>query len=174
MKCANCHKDLWFSRRHCPFCKTDLIPPPRPRSVTVIGGILLLLSVPMIFHSLSIDHSDPKWIELRESSEINYYVFLVTPWIALASGIGSIQGYPWGRWLFIAWYGPGITIMALNNPSQQSLVNALVFGCVVYCLLSRPANLYFNGVSKAREPRAPEPAEPPSPPELPPATITEP
>jgi len=166
LTCPKCGKDLWFMRDFCPFCKSTIPVPARPRSVTVISLIFIVLGVVML---ISLVSKGADWFHQGADKNSVYYVltYLRTwagPILAILCGVSMLRGLNWGRWLLILWCGNNILNSVLSTHRGQLLVSlsTLLLFAIVFLLLFRPAaNAFFtrasDAPSKPENPPAPEP-----------------
>src|SRR5262245_52576375 len=143
LTCPKCGKDLWFMRDFCPFCKSTIPVPPRPRSVTVISWIFIVLGVAMLI-SLVSNRAD--WFHQRSDTHSVYYVLSYLriwtgPILAILCGVSMLRGLNWGRWLLILWCGNNILNMVLSTHRGQGLatLSTVLLFAIVFLLLFRPA-----------------------------------
>lgn len=120
----------------------------RPRSVTVISWILIVLGV-LGFVSTIAMQNDATALELMGKSPIpipvqialNYLGLVVT----IVSGAVMLKGWNWGRLLYIGWSAVSFMIGIITSPVKWALIPGLVIFLVLAFFLFRPkANEYFS------------------------------
>jgi hypothetical protein len=97
MNCPNCAKNLWFLRTFCPFCKTSIDAPARPKSVTVVCGAMIAISCVALLASLSRTSLIPSWSRHPVWRSL-FYVGLA---VIFLSGASALFGHNWARWLLL-------------------------------------------------------------------------
>src|SRR6266404_324411 len=104
MNCPNCGKSLWFVRNFCPFCKTHIVAPPRPRSVAaicwlalVVGGLALL--------AIIASNAQGHLAGYRSRHPLLHAWFCAGPVVAILCGAFMLRGADWARWLLVLWFG---------------------------------------------------------------------
>ncbi|MGD0900091.1 MAG: hypothetical protein ABR915_19830 [Thermoguttaceae bacterium] len=119
----------------------------RPISITVIAWILI---VGAALHLLTspVNLSDPKVQELMAKGLLPFpvqcsilYLGLA---VALASGIGMLEGRNWARWLYVIWRAIEAIIVLATSPTKLMMIPGIVLFLVEVFFLFRPvANRYF-------------------------------
>jgi hypothetical protein len=145
MKCPVCRRTLWFIRTSCPFCKASIIAPPRPRSVTIISWIAIVLGGLTLFSLMLISKSDVARFTLQHP--FAFLRFCAGPLLALPSGVAMLRGMNWGRWVLVLWLGYNAAMrLVFGSPrlTPLNLLNPLVFGTVVYFLFRPGATAFFR------------------------------
>ena len=151
MKCPSCGKSLWFVRTFCPFCKTTISAPARPRPVTIIswfaivfGGVVFLVS---LFLAKSPD-GQRVISDYRSQHPFLYARILAGPLVALACGTFMLRGANWARWLFALLFGYNVISNIAYSSSRSlgpDLLGGLIFGAAVYHLFRPAATAFFRG-----------------------------
>jgi len=149
MKCPNCGKSLWFARTFCPFCQTAIAAPARPRSVTVIGWLSLVLGL-LVLAALFPKSPDAQRNMAQYGSQ---HPFLFArlwagPVIALVCGVFMLRGHNWARWLYVVSFGYNV----IDNMAHSSLrrlalasIPGLLIGAAAYYLFRPAATGFFRG-----------------------------
>src|SRR5258706_8165991 len=107
MKCPSCGKSLWFVRTFCPFCKTTIAAPERPRSVTVVSWISLVFGCLVFLTGLlpKSPEAQRHIAEYRSQHPFLYARLWAGPVLAMICGMSMLRGFNWARWLFVLWFG---------------------------------------------------------------------
>ena len=155
MKCPHCGKSLWFLRSFCPFCKTNITAPPRPKSVTVVGRVFLILSCGAL---LMLAFSPPEEREflarLRSNHPLQWVGRFIVPAVSLLSAGCVLLGHNWARWVLTANLGFNFLFSAAFLANLQNLVHSpltiimgklLAFLVVGYYLFRPQARAFFSG-----------------------------
>ena len=129
----------------------------RPTSVTVVAWYLIISAV-FTLYALASSNSDPLVQEImaRNLLSIQFqqsmiFIGFVT---TLMSGVASLQGYHWGRVLFVVWNLLSLAIGLVGAPMKWMVIPSLaIVAFLAYFLLSAKANAFFK-------PAAGEPAQP--------------
>ncbi len=147
MKCPNCGKSLWLLRDFCVFCKTKLAAPPRPRSVTVISWLGIVLGVGQAYF-LWLAAGSEVMANARAQHPIMSYLSYAYPAVRIICGIAMLRGVNWARWTFVVVLGyaqvNGLISGALNF-SRVQLTGPLLFAIFVYYLFRPAAKAFFVG-----------------------------
>ena len=105
MNCPNCAKSLWFIRTFCPFCKTRIAAPPRPRSVTNISWVALVFGGVVLLVLLTKASGAERYMaDFRSHHPFLYAHMWAGPIVSMVCGIGMLRGFNWARWLFALWF----------------------------------------------------------------------
>lgn len=120
----------------------------RPRSVTVISWILIVLGV-LGFVSTIAMQNDPTALELMGKSPISIPVQIALNYLGLVvtivSGAVMLKGWNWGRLLYVGWSAISFMIGVITSPVKWALIPGLVIFLVLAFFLFRPkANEYFS------------------------------
>lgn len=148
MKCPNCGKSLWFLRDFCVFCKSKLVSPPRPTSVTVIGWLAVVIGFGQMWvlylarHMLNYAEHPP-----------SFFIGFINPGLIVVSGLFLMRGMNWARWVLVI-------ILAYNQISQilkqrPNFIAVIILAAFGYFLFRPAANAFFSGsatVSRALPP----------------------
>lgn len=140
MICPNCGKSLWFLRDFCVFCKSKLVAPPRPRSVTVIGWLAIIMGTGQMIvlyigrHALATHY--------RENGAAMFSAAFLAALI-LISGLVLLRGMNWARWLLVLVLGCSEIWSVLAHKGR--VTGLLLLGVFVYYLFRPAANEFFSG-----------------------------
>ena len=144
MKCPNCGKSLWFVRHFCPFCKTQFLAPPRPKSVTVISCLAIVSGIAQAFVVLS-----PAARELMAGmSIVNRFLTFASIALLAIAGVVMLRGFNWARWTFVVTVAYNQLSKLFSGHWNASSVNVLGLLLVVtacYYLFHPVANAFFSG-----------------------------
>jgi hypothetical protein len=144
MKCPSCGKSLWFVRAFCPFCKIPIVAPLRPKSVTVISWMALVIGGIALLAIMS-PNAQRNFAEYRSQHTFLYVWFCAGPVVAVICGAFMLRGVNWARWLLVLWFGYNVIGNVVRSPLKlliPSLAGGSVF-VVAVCLLFRPAATAF-------------------------------
>jgi len=120
----------------------------RPKSVTIISWVLLVMSVISIF-STSLTYNNPEVVEIMSLSTIpitlQYIMITLGLTITIISAIGMLNCKNWARFLYVGWSMIGFIISLLTSPMIAMLIpGIIVFMIITFFLFSSKANIYFN------------------------------
>ena len=120
----------------------------RPKSVTIISWVLLVMSVISIF-STSLTYNNPEVVEIMSLSTIpitlQYIMITLGLTITIISAIGMLNCKNWARFLYVGWSMIGFVISLLTSPVIAMLIpGIIVFMIITFFLFSSKANIYFN------------------------------
>jgi hypothetical protein len=124
----------------------------RPRSVTVIGWILIVMGGVSGIQT-TVGLSDPKTKELMSRFLmpifISYTVSYLGLFVSLLCGIGMLKARNWARFLYVIWGAISLVITYVNwgtLPGKIVLLPPLMFFLVITLSLFNPkVNEYFTG-----------------------------
>jgi hypothetical protein len=161
MKCPNCGKSLWFLRSFCPFCKTKIAAAPRPKSVTVVGWVVLVSSFISLFAGVVfLGPEERRYLaQFRAHHPFQWAVSHASPVITILCSIGVLLGHNLARCVLLAAIGwnilrgvaTGSTLHPPNDVSSLPLLacQALFILVVGYYLFRPQAKPFFLGQCKA-------------------------
>jgi hypothetical protein len=116
----------------------------RPLSVTIIGWLFI------VFGSIALVAGLLPRIDITVAQRI---VELKTHWyvhasriLMILSGVFTLYGFNWGRWLLVAWLGGHVIISLLHSPFEM-LVHTLFLAILLFFLFRPSASAYFRGGS---------------------------
>ena len=120
----------------------------RPKSVTIISWILLVMGVISIL-STSLTYDNPQVLEIMRLSVIpitlQYIITALGLSITIISAIGMLKNKNWARFLYVGWSVIGFIIALLTSPMTAMLIpGVIVFMIITFFLFSTKANNYFN------------------------------
>ena len=120
----------------------------RPKSVTIIAWILIVVGVNSVFTCLA-SLNNPMVKELMSKSPfsipLQYAMMCVELAVGVVSGIGMLKGQGWARLLYVIWRSIGFLIGIVTSPMKVALIPGLIFFAIVVFFLYRPAsNQYFS------------------------------
>jgi len=146
MKCPNCNKSLWLVRNYCPFCKSNITAPARPRAVTVLCGFFIALGG-LIYLSLLLGSGVQADFVAPESRGIYQNIILYAlPGLYLVLGGCSLLGHNWARWVLAVWLGANAVATVVIGADLKTLIgSALAFIAVAYYLFRPQARPFFEG-----------------------------
>jgi hypothetical protein len=108
----------------------------RPRSVTVIGWLFIVMgSVALLYHLSDFNAQHPFDIGLL-------WVCFVRV-VAVAAGALVLRGFNWARWLLVLWMAYHIVLSAFHAPIELAM-HVLLFGMIGYFLFRPEASAYFR------------------------------
>jgi hypothetical protein len=150
MKCPRCGKSLWLVRTFCPFCKTPIEAPPRPKSVTVISWITLVFGgIALLVSLLPKDPEVQRDLAQYSTQHPFLYAWLrAGPVMAVICGAFMLRGANWARWLLGLWFGYNVISNVVSSPLRLLAPRLLVgclFGAAVYLLFRPAATAFFRG-----------------------------
>jgi hypothetical protein len=118
----------------------------RPLSVTIIGWLFI------VFGSIALIAGLLPRIDITVAQRI---AELKTHWyvhasriLMILSGVFTLYGFNWARWLLVAWLGGHVIISFLHSPFEV-LVHALFLAILLFFLFRPPASAYFRGKSES-------------------------
>lgn len=122
----------------------------RPKSVTVIGWILIVIAIMSAISTL-MTMKDPMVIDLMSRSPIpipvQYVMIALGVVVTFVGGVAIIQGYNWGRMLYVIWSILGFCITFATSPMKAAAVPGVVVFFVIAFFLFRPkANDFFRSI----------------------------
>lgn len=120
----------------------------RPISLSIIAWFLIVTAVISVVSGI-FTLNNPAALEVLAKNPMplpmQYGMMFVGLVVTLASGIGILKGYNWGRFLYLGWGVLGLIISALTSPMKMTLIPGLLFLVVISFLLFRPkATLFFT------------------------------
>jgi hypothetical protein len=150
MLCPNCGKSLWFVRSFCPFCKTGILAPRRPKSITIISWLAIVAGGGSALVLLS-----PAAREvMAATSTLAHLLTFASIGLQTLSGLVMLRGFNWGRWAFIVTNGYNqLSRLAAGhwNPSPVVIVGLLLVATACYYLFRPAANAFFSGAASPAE-----------------------
>lgn len=147
MICPNCRKSLWFVRDHCPFCKNQLVAPPRPTSVTVISWLAIVSGLGSAFVVLSPAARDV----MAKTSMLTHLLTFASIGLQTISGAVMLRGFNWARWAFVMTvaYNQLSKIFAVHwIPSPANILGPVLVATAYYYLFRPAANAYFSEAAR--------------------------
>jgi hypothetical protein len=150
MKCPSCGKSLWFVRELCPFCKRAIPAPPRPRSVTVISWVFILIGGIALLTSMlpKLPGGEQQAAEFKAQHPFLHAFLFFELILAVVCGAGMLRGWNWARWVLVLFFGYNIIGNLIRGP-LLSLFPGLLFGLGVFLLFRPQASAFFRGSSTA-------------------------
>ena len=130
----------------------------RPTSMTVIGVLLIILSLLGLVVIFAMG-SNPAMVKAAEQMHVS--MAFLQAWsvlgaiINLACAYGILKGLPWSRVLYLAWGVIGLVVSFYTSPNKVSVVLGLVILVVICAFLwTNTANDWFQarGLMLKREP----------------------
>ena len=120
----------------------------RPTSVTIVGWILIIMSVFSLVGA-TLSFNSPMTRELMSLSAVPIPVQYVLAYVGLLltmlSGIMILKGRNWGRWLYVGWTLFGSLFGLLTSPMKTAMIPGIVIFLIFTFILFRPrANAYFG------------------------------
>jgi len=157
MRCPNCGRSLWFVRTFCPFCKTKIIAPARPKSVTVVGWMFIVLGCGLLFYIMALlpPNEQEYLAQLRSRHPVQAIFFYASPVLSLLGAAFVLLGQNWARWLLVGYLGLNVAVSvsfgpALHSPNGSvrflTISRGLVFVIVGYFLFRPQTKSFFLGV----------------------------
>lgn len=125
----------------------------RPKSVTVICWILIVMGGLSIIPVLTGQMNNPKAMELMSQSPLPLPVQYAMIYLGLAvtfvSGIAMLKGKNWARLLYVGWSIIGFIIGIATSPAKVMMLPGIVIFAILAFFLFRPkANAYFAGTAE--------------------------
>lgn len=134
----------------------------RPTPVTVIGWLLIVLSVmsAMGYLSLVLQQNDPQVQEALKASklpvQVTYGMWVAGIAVLFACGYAMLGGKNWARLLYVGWTGLGMCVSLFTAPSKLMLLPGVaVFAVITYFLYRRDANAFFSAEAISLSPVTP-------------------
>jgi hypothetical protein len=153
MKCPNCKKSLWFVRSFCPFCKTNIHAPPRPKSVTVLCWFFMVMSCATPLLLLVSPEFRTEVLRAGSRTLLQYIFPLVLPMLYLVLGGCTLVGHNWARWVLVVLLGVNAVRTAASCPDLKTVfVTVLLFVVAAYYLFRPLARPYFRGEASIATP----------------------
>ena len=130
----------------------------RPLSLTIIGWIIIVLSLFAIY-GVVVAGSNP--VMTQALSQMHMSVPLYQAWgtvgviVSLACAYGILKGLPWSRVLYLVWGIIGLVVGFFISPVKATLVLSIIILVVVCAFLwTNAANDWFSarGLMLKREP----------------------
>jgi len=145
MKCPNCHKSLWFVRSFCPFCKTDINAPPRPKAVTVVSWFFIVMSCMISLPLLVNPESRAELLRPGARSPWQLLFVLALPVVYLVLGGCTLVGHNWARWVLVVWLGVNaVGAIAVGTDLKTLCGSGLLFIATAYYLFRPQARAFFQ------------------------------
>jgi hypothetical protein len=146
MKCPNCNKSLWFVRHFCPFCKTHINAPPRPKSVTVLCGFFIVMGGLLALQLLmdAVFRSEFSSAESRHTPR--GMLLYALPAFYLVVGGFTLAGQNWARWALVVWLGLNAAGAATLATDPKLICGSILLLIASAYYLFRPqARAFFRG-----------------------------
>lgn len=126
----------------------------RPKSITVISWILIVMGAISIFPLLLGSMNDPKALELMQQSplpmSVQYGMIYLGLLVTVGSGIGMLYGKNLARLVYVGWSIIGFVIGIATSPVKVMMIPGFIIFAIVAFFLFRPkANAYFTTTSGA-------------------------
>lgn len=135
---------------------------PRPTPITVIGWLLIVLSIlsAMGYLSLALQQNDPQVQAILKAGPlpvpVQYGMMVAGIAIQFACGYAILGGKNWARILYVAWTALGMCVGLFTVPDKLMLVPGIViFAVITYFLYRRDANAFFTADASNLSPVAP-------------------
>jgi len=145
MKCPNCHKSLWFVRSFCPFCKTNINAPPRPKAVTVVSWFFIVISCTILLQQLVNAEFRAEFLRPGARTPWQLLFVLALPMVYLVLGGCTLVGHNWARWVLVVWLGVNaVSAIAVGADLKALCVGLLMFIATAYYLFRPQARAFFQ------------------------------
>ena len=111
--------------------------PTRPISITIIAWLFIAAGIIGIaYHATEINLHDPEW------------VLFIIQLLAIVSGVLTLYGANWGRWLLLMWMFSHVYLNTFH-PLPELIMHALLFAVVAFFLFRPKANEFFQSANKS-------------------------
>lgn len=118
----------------------------RPKSVTVIAWILIVMGAISVFTILS-SSNNPMVKELMSKSPLpiplQYAMMYIGLVVSVISGIGMLKGQSWARLLYVIWGAVGFLIGLVTSSMKVAMIPGLIFFAIISFFLYRPASTQY-------------------------------
>lgn len=122
----------------------------RPTSITVIGWLLIIISIlsALGYLSIALQQNDPQVQEALKTSPlpapVQFGIMVAGIAIQFACGYAMLGGKNWARVLYIAWTLLGMCVALFTAPEKLLLLPGVAIFSVIIFFLYRPtANAFF-------------------------------
>ena len=120
----------------------------RPRTITLIGWILIVIGIFSMF-ATSANLKNPKVIAAMQETPLpmsmQYAILTLGVMIMTISGLGILKGKNWARFLYAGWGMFSFLLAIAVGTMQASMIPGLLIFLVIAYFLFRPeANAYFR------------------------------
>jgi hypothetical protein len=125
---------------------------PRPRSLTIIGYLMVVLSSISIVSSY-FSLKNPQAIEIMKqtkflSLDVQFVMLYAGLLVSVLSGVGILKGKLWAKKLYIAWSIAGSAIGLLTTPAPLLMApGILLLVVVIYFLNTAKASAFFSAAT---------------------------
>ena len=116
-------------RTFCPFCDTKIAAPPRPKSVTVVGWLFIVLGCGLLFYIMVlIPPTEQDYLaQLRSLHPVRAAFFYASPVLSLLCGTFILLGHNWARWLLVGYLGWNFLDSASFGAALHSPITSVGF-----------------------------------------------
>jgi hypothetical protein len=140
-------------RSFCPFCKTNIHAPPRPKSVTVLCWFFMVIGCFILLLLLANPQFRAQFLKPGSNTRMQYISPLVLPVLYLVLGGCTLVGHNWARWVLVVLLGVNAVRTAASCPDLKTVfVTVLLFVVAAYYLFRPLARPYFRGEASIATP----------------------